>query len=146
MTYASNSPKKIIFNVSLNIKFGQMKGDRVRKNNGKQVFSITTQTFKRFQKYSTTQIIKYKFIWCIIYKQSVPNMGVGKYQDENIKVLLEYMFFEIINKKMIIFLTWLLSKNTWRIQRNMCILFNFVQIFVNVVKLCCRPNINFELR
>jgi hypothetical protein len=26
-------------------------------------------------------------------------MGVGKYQEENIKVLLEYMLFEIINKK-----------------------------------------------
>ncbi len=146
MTYASNSPKRIMFNVCLNIKFWQMKGDQVRKNNGEQVISITTQTFKQFQKYSTTQIIKYKFIWCIIYKQSVPNMGVGKYQEENIKkVLLEYKFFEIISKKMIIFLTWLLSKNTWKIQRNMCFLFNLIQIFVDVIKSCCRPNINFEL-
>jgi hypothetical protein len=59
--------------------------------------------------------------------------------------LLEYKFFEIISKKMIIFLTWLLSKNTWKIQRNMCFLFNFIQIFVDVIKSCCIPNINFEL-
>jgi hypothetical protein len=76
-----------------------MKGDQVKKNNGEQVISITTQTFPWFQKNSTTQIIKYKFIWCIIYEQSVPNMGVGKSRKENIKVLLEYELFEIISKK-----------------------------------------------
>jgi hypothetical protein len=38
-------------------------------------------------------------------------MGVGKFQEENIKVLLEYRLFEIKGKKMIIFLAWLLSKN-----------------------------------
>jgi hypothetical protein len=144
MTYASNSPKRIMSNVSLNIKSRWMKWDQVRKNNGKQVISIATQTLKWFQKYSTTQIIRYKFIWHIIYKQNVPNMGVGKFWKENIKVLLEYRLFDINGKKMIIFLAWLLSKNPWRIQRNMCFFFNFVRIFVDVVTSCCSPNINFK--
>jgi hypothetical protein len=144
MICASNSPKKIMSNVSLNIKFGQMKGNQVRKNNGEQVISIAMQTFKWFQKYSTTQIIKYKFICHIIYKQNVPIMGVGKFWEENIKVLLEYQLFEINGKKMIIFLAWLLSKNPWKIQRNMCFLFNFILIF-DVVRSCCKPNINFKL-
>jgi hypothetical protein len=48
-------------NVSLNVT-EQMKGDQVRKDNGKQIIFIVTQTFKRFQKYNTMQIIKYRFI------------------------------------------------------------------------------------
>jgi hypothetical protein len=32
ITYAFNSPQRIMFNVSLNIKFGQIKQDQVRKN------------------------------------------------------------------------------------------------------------------
>jgi hypothetical protein len=67
------------------------------------------QTLKQFQKYSTTRIIK--FIWRIIYKQTIPNMGVGKSQKQNIKVLMEYKLFEISSEKIIIFLAWLLSKN-----------------------------------
>jgi hypothetical protein len=38
-------------------------------------------------------------------------MGVGKSQEENIKVFMEYKVFGINNKKMIIFLAQLLSKN-----------------------------------
>jgi hypothetical protein len=38
-------------------------------------------------------------------------MGVGKFQKENIKVLMEYRVFEINNKKMIIFVAQFLSEN-----------------------------------
>ncbi len=47
-----------------------------------------------------TRIIKHRFVWCIICKQNVPNMGVGKSQEENIKVLMEYGLFDINNEKM----------------------------------------------
>lgn len=126
MTYASNNLKRIMPNVSLNIKSKWMKGDQVTKNNGEQIISITTWTLKQFQKYNIIRIIKYIFIWHIIYKQSVPSMHVWKSQEENIKVLMEYGLFEINSKKMIIFLAWLLSKNLWKIQNNLCFFFNFV--------------------
>jgi hypothetical protein len=76
MTYSSNNPKRIMLNISLNIKFGWVKRDKVRKNIGEQVISIIIRTLKQFQKYNTTWIIKYGFIWRIIYNQNVPNMGV----------------------------------------------------------------------
>jgi hypothetical protein len=135
-----------MFHVSLYIKPRQVKWDQVRKNGGKQIIPITTCTFKQFQKYTTTRIIKYRFIWGIINKQSVPNMGVGKFWKENIKVLVENWFLKMMGEKTIIFLAQLLSKNSWWIQRNIYFLFNFVQIFVDVITSCNKPNINFELR
>jgi hypothetical protein len=81
-----------------------MEGNQVRKNSGEQVISITTRTLKQFQKYNTTQIIRHKFIWRIIYKQNIPNMGVKKFPEENIKVIMEYGLFEINGEKMIIHL------------------------------------------
>ncbi len=68
-----------MFHVSLNIKPKQMKQYQVRKNDGKHVIPIVTHTLKRFQKYSTTRIIKYRFIWGIINKKIIPNMGVRKF-------------------------------------------------------------------
>jgi hypothetical protein len=38
------------------------------------------------------KIIKYRFIWGIINKQNVPNMGVGKFQEKKIKVFMEIGF------------------------------------------------------
>jgi hypothetical protein len=61
-------------------------------------------------KYNITRIIKYRFIWGIINKQSVPSMGVGKFREENIKVFVENWLLKMIEEKMIIFLAQLLSK------------------------------------
>ncbi len=140
-TYASNSPKWIMPNISLNIKSKWMKGDQVRKNNKKQIISIAMWTLKWFQKNSTTWIIKYRFVWHIIYKQNVPNMSIEKSQEENIKVFMKYKLFKVSSKKMIIFWAQLLSENPWRIQINMCLLFSFIQIFFDVIMSCFRPNI-----
>jgi hypothetical protein len=97
-----------MFHVSLYIKPRWVKWDQVKKNGGEQIIPIITCTFKQFQKYTTTGIIKYRFIWGIINKQSVPNMGVGKFWKEN-KVL----FLGWWGGEMIIFLAQLLSKNSW---------------------------------
>jgi hypothetical protein len=72
-------------------------------------------------------------------------MGVGKIRKENINVLMENQLLKTTEEKMIIFLTQLLSKNFRQIQGNICFFFNFIQIFVDVVMLCSRPNINFKL-
>jgi len=135
-----------MFHVSLCIKPRRVKWDQVRKNGGEQIIPITTCTFKQFQKYTTTWIIKYRFIWGIINKHSVPNMGVGKFWKENIKVLVENWFLRMMGGKTIIFWAQFLSKNSWWIQRNIYFLFNFIQIFVDVITSCNGPNINFELR
>jgi hypothetical protein len=76
-----------MFHVSLYIKPRQVKWDQVRKNGGEQIIPIITCTFKQFQKYTTTQIIKYRFIWGIINKQSVTNMGVGKFEKKTSRFL-----------------------------------------------------------
>jgi hypothetical protein len=81
-----------------------VKGDQGRKNIGEKIISIIMQSLKQFQKYNTTRIIKYRFIWHIIYKQTIPSMGVWKFQEENIKVLMEYKLFKINGEKLIIFL------------------------------------------
>jgi hypothetical protein len=81
-----------------------MKRDQVRKNGEEQIIPITTRTFKQFLKCNITQIIKYTFIWGIINKQSVPNMGVGKFRKENNKVLVENQLLRMTSEKMIIFL------------------------------------------
>ncbi len=86
-------------NVSMKIKSRRMEENQVRKNSGEQVISIATRTLKQFQKYNTTQIIKHRFIWRIIYKHNIPNMGVKKFQEENIKVIMEYGLFEISGEK-----------------------------------------------
>ncbi len=93
-----------MFHVSLNTKPIRMKQNQARKNSGEQIIPITTRTFKQLQKYNITRIITYTFIWGIINKQSVPNMGVGKFREENNKVLMENRLLRMIAEKMIIFL------------------------------------------
>ncbi len=114
MTYALNSPKRIMSIVSLNTKFRWVKRDQVRKNSGEQVISIPMWTFKQFQKYKTTQIIEYRFIRHVIYKQCVPSMAARKFGMEN-------WLFRMSNKKMIIFLARLLSRSLKK-SKEICVL------------------------
>jgi hypothetical protein len=134
-----------MFHISLNTKPKWVKQDQVRKNIGKQVIPLATHAFKQFQKYNTTQIIKYRFIWGIINKQSVPRIGVGKFWEENIKVIMENWLLKITREKMINFLAQFLFKNSRWIQ-GILFFFNFIDIFVDVVMSCNRPNINFKLK
>jgi len=90
-TYAFNNPKRIMPNVSPNIKSEQMKGNQVRKNNGKQVISITTQ------------IIKHGFIWRIIYKQNVPNMVLRNFKKKASRLLWNTCFSRLVVKKWLFF-------------------------------------------
>ncbi len=76
-----------------------MEGNQVKKSGGEQVISIATRTLKQFQKYNTTQIIRHRFIWRIIYKHNIPSMGVKKFQEENIEVIMEYGLSKISGEK-----------------------------------------------
>ncbi len=145
MTYASNSPKRIMFSVSLNIKFGWMKEDQVKKNNGEQVSPSLHKPSNNSKNIALQKSLNINLYGVSSTSKAFPTWVLGNIKKKTSRFCWNTCFLRLSTKKMIIFLTWLLSKNTWRIQRNMCILFNFVQIFVNVVKLCCKPNINFEL-
>jgi hypothetical protein len=74
-------------NVNPNIKSGRMKGNQVRKNNGEQVISITTQ------------IIKHGFIWRIIYKQNVPNMVLRNFKKKASRLLWNIGFLILVVRK-----------------------------------------------
>jgi len=104
---------KIYITLNIRLKGGQQ--HQVRKHNGEQVISISRRFVKWLQKDGTTGIIKHRFIWHIIYEQSVPTMCVRKFRKENIKFLMKSGLFKISQKKMIIFLARFLSENPWRI-------------------------------
>lgn len=55
-------------------------------------------------KNSTTQIIKYRIIRRIIYKQNVRRVNVEKFLEENIKVFMEYNFLGSTMRKLSFFL------------------------------------------
>jgi hypothetical protein len=74
-------------NVSPNIKSEQMKGNQVRKNNGEQVISITTQ------------IIRHRFIWRIIYKQNVPSMVLRNFKKKTSRLLWNIGFLRLVVRK-----------------------------------------------